>query len=76
MAFDIQAIVKDIVAKLSGNSNLMDAFRKDPINTITKTLGINIPDSQIKEVVRLVTEKLGPAKAGSFLEKIKSFFMK
>ena len=73
---DIESIVKDLVAKLTGNSALLESFKKDPVKTIKEKLGINISDDQIQAVISAVSAKLGLNKAGGLLGKIKSLFGK
>ncbi len=73
---DIESIVKQIVAKLTGDSSLIDAFKKDPVSTITKKLGISVPSEQIQEVIKKVMAQLGIKNASSFIEKIKALFRK
>ncbi len=82
MAFDLEKVVSQIVSSLTGNSDLLAKFKADPIGTITKTLGIEIPDSQIKSVIAAVTSRLGAESAAAangaagILDKIKGFFKK
>ena len=77
---DIQKIISDLVAKLTGNKDLIASFTKDPIKAIKDLLGIDIGSDQVGEVVKGVTSQLGDltgdvAKEGSgILQKIMSFF--
>ena len=77
---DIQKIISDLVAKLTGNKDLIAKFTSDPLSVIKDLLGIDLDPSKVAEVVKGVTSKLGDlsgdaAKAGEgFLGKIKSFF--
>ncbi len=73
---DIESIVKDLVAKFTGDSALLESFKKDPVKTIKEKLGINISDDQIQAVIAGVTAKLGLDKAGGILGKIKGLFGK
>ncbi len=74
---DIESIVKDLVAKLTGDSALLDSFKKDPVKTIKEKLGVSISDDQIQAVITAVTAKLGLDKsAGGILDKIKGLFGK
>ena len=80
MAFDLEKVVSQIVSKLTGNSDLLGKFKADPVGTTTKTLGIEIPEDQIKAVIAAVTSKLGTETAAKgaegILAKIKAFFKK
>ena len=76
---DIQKIISDLVAKLTGNKDLIASFTKDPIKAIKDLLGIDIGSDQVGEVVKGVTSKLGlPGDIGKeatgILGKIKSLF--
>ena len=79
---DIQKIISDLVAKLTGNTDLIAKFMKDPISAIKELLGIDLDASQLTEVVKGVTGQLGDLtgdaakEAGGFLNKILSFFKK
>ena len=77
---DIQKIISDLVAKLTGNKDLIASFTKDPVKAIKDLLGIDIGSDQVSEVVKGVTSQLGDltgdvAKEGSgILQKIMGFF--
>ncbi len=77
---DIQKIIKDLVAKLTGNKDLISKFTADPISAIKDLLGIDIDKNQVSEIVKGVTSQLGDlsgdvVKEGTgFLAKIKKLF--
>ncbi len=77
---DIQKIISDLVAKLTGNGDLIAKFTKDPLSAIKDLLGIDLNPEQLSEVVKGVTGQLGNVtgdvakEAGGFIDKIKSFF--
>ncbi len=79
---DIQKIISDVVARLTGNSDLISKFTSDPGAIIKQITGLDISADQIKEVVAGVTKKLG-IDAGDainqgkgILDKIKGIFNK
>ncbi len=79
---DIQKIVSDVVARLTGNSDLIAKFTSDPGAIIKQITGLDINTDQIKQVVEGVTKKLG-IDAGDainqgkgILDKIKGIFNK
>ena len=55
---DIEKIISDVLAKLKVDDGLKASFLKDPIATLEKTLGVDLPDEQIKKVVDGIKEKL------------------
>ncbi len=75
MALDIESIVKDLVAKISGNSGLIDSFKKDPAGTLKK-LGVNLESDQLQAVIKAVSAKLGIKNATGLLAKLKKLFGK
>ena len=56
---DIQKIIGDLVSKLTGNNDLIAKFTKDPLSIVKSLLGIDLDPSQLAEVVKGVTSKLG-----------------
>ena len=79
---DIQKIISDLVAKLTGNKDLIAKFTSDPLKAIKDLLGIDLDASQLDDVVKGVTGQLGDltgdaaGKAGSILGKIKNMLGK
>ena len=73
---DIEKIISDVLAKLKVDDGLKAAFLKDPIATLEKTLGVDLPDEQIKQVIEGIKSKLGDVAAGGIQDKIKGLFGK
>ena len=77
---DIQKIISDLVAKLTGNKDLIAKFTADPLAAVKNLLGIDLDPSQLSEVVKGVTSKIGDisgdaaTEAGGILGKIKALF--
>ena len=80
VSMDIQKIISDLVAKLTGNKDLIAKFTADPLGAIKELLGIDLDPSKLGEVVEAVKAKLGGAsgdiakEATGFFAKLKSFF--
>ena len=55
---DIQKIIADVVAKLTGNPDLIKSFLNNPVELLEKTFGIDLPDDQINQVIEGVKGKL------------------
>ena len=55
---DLQRIIADVAARLMGNPDLIKSFLSNPVQLLEKTFGIDLPDDQINQVIRGVTEKL------------------
>ena len=81
---DIQKIISDVVAKLTGNPDLIKKFLSNPVELLEKTFGIDLPDDQINQVIEGIKGKLDLSnldlgdvkKATGILAKLKGLFGK
>lgn len=73
---DIEKIISDVLAKLKVDDSLKAAFLSDPVGTLEKKLGVNLPDEQIKQVIDGLKAKLGEAAGSGLLDKVKGLFGK
>ena len=73
---DIEKIISDVLAKFKADDSLKASFLSDPVGTLEKTLGIDLPDEQIKQVIDGLKAKLGEAAASGILDKVKGLFGK
>ena len=80
MSTDITKYVEQIVAKLTGNNNLIEQFKKNPAKVVTDLLGIKLDNNILQSVISAVTSKLNledvAKNATGILAKIKSWFSK
>ena len=73
---DIEKIINEVLAKLKVDDSLKASFLSDPVGTLEKTLGIDLPDEQINQVIAGLKSKLGEAAASGILDKVKGIFGK
>ena len=78
---DIQKTITDLVAKISGNSGLLNKFKSDPAGVVKDLLGnIDIDSGALKSIIDGVKAKLNlddaAKEATGFLAKIKSLCAK
>ncbi len=78
---DIQKIINDVVAKLTGNPDLIKSFLSNPVQLLEKTFGIDLPDDQINQIIEGVKGKLDLSnidlkEATGLLSKLKGLFGK
>lgn len=73
---DIKATIEDLVKKIKLDKVLADLFSKDPLKAVEKTLGIKLPEDQMKAIVDGVKAKLSVDKAGEALGKVKGLLGK
>ena len=55
---DIAKIIAESVEKLLKDDKLLVAFKKDPVKTLEKQLGIDLPDEQINAVIKGIKAKI------------------
>ncbi len=55
---ELKAKIEEIVKKLTENKDLMESFKKEPVKTIEKLLGIDLPDDTIEKIVDGVKAKI------------------
>lgn len=78
---DIQKIITDVVAKLTGNPDLIKSFLANPVELLEKTFGIDLPDDQINQVIEGVKSQIDLSKidlkdAAGLVGKLKGIFGK
>ncbi|MBR5224314.1 MAG: hypothetical protein IKV90_01445 [Clostridia bacterium] len=61
---DIKKEIEKLVKKLLSDEKMMASFKKDPISTVEKLIGIDLPNDQIEAVVKGIQAKLGLEKLG------------
>ncbi len=78
MSQNITEYVQQIVAKLTGNNNLLEQFKKDPAKIVTDLLGVKLDGDLLQNVIKAVQGKLNlddvAKNAGGILAKLKSLF--
>ncbi len=55
---DIKAKIEELVEKIQGDKNLLENFKKEPIPTVEKLLGIDLPDDKLEALVDGIKAKL------------------
>ena len=61
---DVKAKIEELVRKLLSDEKTMASFKKDPITTIEKLIGVDLPNDQIEAIVAGVKAKLGLERLG------------
>ena len=77
---DIKGMLKDkaeeIVEKIKNDKDIAAKFKKEPIATVEKLLGIDLPDDQLEAVVEFIKAKVDLDKLGDALGSLKGLFGK
>ena len=66
---DIKAEIEKAVAKITGDSKKVDAFRKDPVGTVKSVLGAGAAKELIDKVVAAVKAAIGSGGIGDVAKK-------
>ena len=74
MSFDVKAKIDELVGKLQKDPAMLKSFQDDPIKTVEKLTGIDLPDDQLKPLVAGIKAKLTAGDLGSKLEGLKQLF--
>lgn len=78
MSMDIKAKIQEVVNKVKSDKTLADDFKKDPVKTVEKLAGIDLPDGAADKIVdgvkaALAGDKLSDAASG-IKDKLKNLF--
>lgn len=73
---EIKKQVEETVKKIQSDEGLMEEFKKDPIKTVEKLTGVDLPDDQLKKVVDGIKAKMTVDDIGDKLGGLKDLFGK
>lgn len=74
MSFDVKAKVEELVGKLQKDPAALKSFQDDPIKTVEKLTGVDLPDEQLKPLAAGIKAKLAAAGLGGKLDGLKNLF--
>lgn len=61
---DIKKKIEELVKQLLSDEKTLSSFKEDPITTIEKLIGVDLPNDQIVAIAKGVQAKLGLEKIG------------
>ena len=64
---DIKAKIEELVGKLKDDQALREGFLKEPIPTLEKLLGVDLPEEQLKQIADGIKAKINLDKAGDLI---------
>ena len=67
----ITETVNKVVEKLKDDETLLKSFKEEPVKTLEKLIGKDLPDEQIEKVIELVKAKLAGDKISDAADNIK-----
>ncbi len=68
--FDVKEKVEELVKKIQSDPTLLKSFEKDPIKTIEKLAGVDLPDEKIQPLIAGIKAKLTAVNLGDTLGKL------
>ncbi|MBE6564948.1 MAG: hypothetical protein E7655_06725 [Ruminococcaceae bacterium] len=68
---DIKEKIEELVEKIKKDDSILENFQKDPIATVEKLLGIDLPNDQIEKIVDGVKAKIGMDQLSDGLKSLK-----
>lgn len=71
---DIKGKIEELAKKIQGDPAMLKSFQSDPIKTIEKLIGVDLPDDKLQPIVAGVKTKLASAKLGDALDGLKKLF--
>ena len=74
MNFDVKAKIDELVGKLQKDPAQLKSFQDDPIKTVEKLAGVDLPDDQLKPLVAGIKAKLAAGNLGGKLDGLKKLF--
>ena len=74
MSFDVKAKIDELVGKLQKDPATLKSFQDDPIKTVEKLAGVDLPDDQLKPLVAGIKAKLTDGDLGGKLDGLKKLF--
>ena len=65
---DIKAKAQEIIEKIKADKDFAATFKKDPVKTVEKLIGVDLPEDQIEAVVKMVKAKVDLDAIGGMLD--------
>ena len=74
MSIDVKAKIEELVSKLQKDPALLQSFQKDPVKTLERLTGVNLPEDQLQPLVTGIRAKLAASDLGDALGGLKKLF--
>lgn len=71
---DIKAQITKVVDTVTKDKTILEQFQKEPVKTIEKILGVDLPDDVVKQVIDGVKAKVSMDNAAGAIDAIKKLF--
>lgn len=74
LRIDVKEKAEELVQKLQRDPALLKNVQTDPIGTVEKLLGVDLPDEQLKPLAAGIKAKLAASDLGEKLDGLKKLF--
>ena len=74
MSMDVKAKIEELAAKLQKDPALLQSFQKDPVKTLERLTGVDLPEEQLQPLVTGIKAKLAASGLGDKLDGLKKLF--
>lgn len=71
---DIKEQITKVVDTVTKDKTLLEQFQKEPVKTIEKVLGVDLPDDVVNKVIDGVKAKISMDNAAGAIDAIKKLF--
>ncbi len=71
---DIKEQIEEVVEKIKADPKLLTDFKDEPVKTVEKLIGVDLPDDLIDKVVDAVKAKIDLDKLGDLGNMLKKLF--
>ncbi len=71
---DIKEKISELVDKIKDDDKLKDQFSKEPVKTVEKLLGVDLPDDKMEAVVDGIKAKIKLDSVSGIADKFKKLF--
>ena len=74
MSIDVKAKIEELAAKLQKDPTLLQDFQKDPVKTLEKLTGMDLPEEQLQPLAAGIKAKLAASDLGGMMDGLKKLF--
>ena len=71
---DIKEKISELVDKIKEDDKLKDQFAKEPVKTVEKLIGVDLPDDKLEAVVDGIKAKIKLDSVSDIADKFKNLF--
>ncbi len=71
---DVKAKIEELAAKIKDDDKLMEGFKQDPVKTVEKLLGVDLPDDVVEKVAAGVKGKVSVDAVSGAIGNLKKLF--